>query len=211
MGNAVYDAVASLSIDDPIPAAFDALSGEIHASLKTGLIGDSRYVRDAALARARTASGMSCLSPAGAASAVDDCKDDMPSPRYGAWTQAFGSFGSVDGDGNAAKLDTDTGGFMVGGDTAIGDAGLAGVLAGYQSSRYNVDARASKADANSFFLGVYGGADLNGVSLTGGATYAWAKPFSSPSRGWPMSPFPPMAIERTVGPRHCQLPLTPAT
>ncbi|MEW5425110.1 beta strand repeat-containing protein, partial [Amorphus sp. 3PC139-8] len=42
--NAVYDAVLALD-KAAAPAAFDALSGEIHASLKTGLIEDSRFVR----------------------------------------------------------------------------------------------------------------------------------------------------------------------
>ncbi|WP_367198537.1 autotransporter-associated beta strand repeat-containing protein, partial [Amorphus sp. 3PC139-8] len=43
-GNPLYDAVVVLN-EAAAPAAFDALSGEIHASLKTGLIEDSRFVR----------------------------------------------------------------------------------------------------------------------------------------------------------------------
>src|SRR3546814_18791639 len=48
-GHAVYDAIALLP-DDPalIGASLDALSGEIHGSVKTVLIEDSRFIRNAA-------------------------------------------------------------------------------------------------------------------------------------------------------------------
>ncbi|OCW55723.1 autotransporter domain-containing protein [Hoeflea olei] len=171
-GNAVFDAVAGLDRLSA-PAAFDALSGEIHASLKTGLIADSRFVRDAALDRARAVSRGACLARSGGAgegaTAAEACGSG---DGLGAWVQGFGAFGSF--DTAAAGLDTRTGGVMVGGDAAIGDTGLAGLVAGYQASGYRVDGLASKADASSFFVGVYGGAALGSFNLTGGAAYAWS-------------------------------------
>src|SRR3546814_8616493 len=55
-GHAVYDAIALLP-DDPalIGASLDALSGEIHGSVKTVLIEDSRFIRNAANDRMRAA------------------------------------------------------------------------------------------------------------------------------------------------------------
>ncbi|TNB46468.1 autotransporter domain-containing protein [Martelella lutilitoris] len=181
-GNAVYDAILGLSTTD-VPAAFDAVSGEIHASLKTGMIEDSRFIRDAALGRVRAATGSACAEPSGsvpltaaqtAERNANGCVDDLSAPAYGAWMQAFGGMGHIDGDGNAAKLDSNTGGFIIGGDAGFGDAGVLGVMAGYQSSAYDVDARASSADATSYQIGIYGGTSFEGFNISGGAAYAWS-------------------------------------
>ncbi|MBN9247450.1 MAG: hypothetical protein J0I81_08390, partial [Hyphomicrobium sp.] len=71
LGNPVYDAVLNLS-EPEARNAFDQLSGEVHASAKTALIEDSRFVREAALDRLRSASGT-------------------------VWGRGFGSWGHTDG------------------------------------------------------------------------------------------------------------------
>ncbi len=53
-GNPVWDAIALLPSADA-PAAFDAISGEVHASAGSVLIEDSRFVREAVDARLRAA------------------------------------------------------------------------------------------------------------------------------------------------------------
>ncbi|MCD1632627.1 autotransporter domain-containing protein [Martelella mediterranea] len=131
--------------------AFDALSGDIHASLKTGLIEDSRYVRAAAFSR------------------LDDA---VGAPGF--WLQPFGGWGTTDGDGNASGLDRSTGGVLGGGDFALGDTARAGIVAGYQSSRYEEDGSDAKATADTFLLGVYGGGEWQGFGLSAGAAYGWS-------------------------------------
>ncbi|HEY9275528.1 autotransporter-associated beta strand repeat-containing protein, partial [Achromobacter sp.] len=57
-GNGLYDAIVALPDDKGLlRSSFDQLSGEIHASAKTVLLEDSRYVRDAANERLRSAAG----------------------------------------------------------------------------------------------------------------------------------------------------------
>ncbi|MCL2636571.1 MAG: autotransporter outer membrane beta-barrel domain-containing protein, partial [Betaproteobacteria bacterium] len=63
-------------------AAFDALSGEIHASAQTALIEDSRFVREAATDRLR--------SPSGNAGASSMTVAEKGGSAY-AWGRAFGS------------------------------------------------------------------------------------------------------------------------
>ncbi|WP_430514112.1 autotransporter domain-containing protein [Pannonibacter phragmitetus] len=174
-GNAVYDAVVKLD-QSSIPPAYDALSGEIHASLKTGLIADSRFVRDAVIDRARSVSTAACLMPEGSGSetAVNGCATGTSGYGVGVWTRAFGSFGSFDGDGNASGLNTRTGGVMIGSDAAISDEAIVGLVAGYQASSYKINRLASKAETSSVFAGVYGAATLDSIKLTGGASYAWS-------------------------------------
>ena len=181
MGNAVYDAVVPLETAQAWEA-FDALSGEIHASLKTGLVEDSRIVREAAMSRIQQAfsslggrgAETVAYSGNGALAAPAAPAAPLPGSAFAAWGQGFGSWGSTDGNGNAAKLDRDTAGFLVGGDAGIGALGRAGFLAGYQSSSYDADARSSSADAESYLIGVYGGTAFRGFNLRAGASYAWS-------------------------------------
>ncbi|MBX8828062.1 autotransporter outer membrane beta-barrel domain-containing protein, partial [Ochrobactrum sp. SFR4] len=57
IGNAVYDAIAGQDSDANARAAFDMLSGEVHASSKTALINTSSDLRNAAQDRLRSAFG----------------------------------------------------------------------------------------------------------------------------------------------------------
>ena len=148
----VYLSILTLS-DVQAPAAFDAVSGEIAASQKTGLIEDSRFLRQGALSQ------------------IAEIRDEA----LNVWVEPFGSWGTTNGNGNAGELRRDTEGVLMGADAALGTTMRAGILLGYQSSEYDLDARSSKTDADSYMVGVYGGTDLAGVILRGGAGYAWNK------------------------------------
>ena len=71
-GNRLYDAVVRLP-DDPalLHAGFDQLSGELHASAKTLLLQDSRYLRDAMSDRLREAADGARSTPLLAAAGKD--------------------------------------------------------------------------------------------------------------------------------------------
>lgn len=153
-GNAVYDAMAGLvGGADDARAALDALSGEIHASVKTALLEDSRFAREAALDRLGDA--------------------DASDKPYGFWTRGFGSWADWDSDGNAAELDRSIGGIFFGGDMEVADRFRLGVFGGYADSRIDVDDRASSAAVQTWNLGVYGGGSWNGFGLSAGGSYAW--------------------------------------
>src|SRR5690606_32862101 len=105
-GNPVYNVVVGLSAAEAA-AAFDRLSGEVHASLKGMLIEDSRFVRDAATERLRAAFaavGADALpvlayGPEGAGRALASADTLAPA----AWGRAFGAWRKLDGDGNAGR------------------------------------------------------------------------------------------------------------
>ncbi|WP_263498419.1 autotransporter domain-containing protein [Mesorhizobium sp. CA13] len=173
-GSPIYSAIADLSADQA-RAALDSLSGEIHASVKSALIEDSHFVRDAVNDRIRSAFG-------------DATGTDMPLLAYGpdgarpasadssatvAWGQVFGAWGSFDGDGNAAGMDSSTGGFLTGIDGAIAANIRLGLLAGYSHSSFDVDDRASSGSSDNYHLGLYGGGKWNALRLTGGIAYTW--------------------------------------
>jgi outer membrane autotransporter protein len=154
-------------------AAFDQISGESHASVKTVLLEDSRFVREAAndrLLGAFCAPGAATL--AGAATAPSaDC---APATGNVTWGKIFGSTGHIKGDGNAQQADRDIGGVMVGADTSVGNGWRVGGLAGY--SRSNMDnVRSSSVKTDDYTLGAYGGNQWDQTSLRLGASYTWHK------------------------------------
>ncbi|WP_274427398.1 autotransporter domain-containing protein [Chelativorans sp. YIM 93263] len=174
-GNPLYDAVAALPDEDSARRSLDGLSGEIHASARSALIEDSAHVRNAANDRIRSAfAGVGSVPRPIMAYGSDGVDMVPPSSGEGlaVWSQAFGSWGSFDSDGNAAELDTSTGGLLFGGDAMLG-AWRVGLLAGYSHSSLHADARYSSSDAESYHLGVYGGTEWGNLAFRSGLAYTW--------------------------------------
>lgn len=174
-GGAVFNAVAGLATDAEAQAAFDQLSGEIHASAKGMLVEDSRFVRDAATSRIRAAFG-----DVGAAAlpvmAYGEGGPEMvaaDTDRFAVWGQAFGSWGSTDSDGNAAAFDRSTGGLLAGADTLVGGWRV-GLLGGYSHSSFDADDRNSSGKSDSYHLGLYGGTNWSAIAFRTGAAYSWS-------------------------------------
>ncbi|MBB6488514.1 autotransporter domain-containing protein [Rhizobium lusitanum] len=186
-GSTLYTVIAGAPDAGTARADFDALSGEIHASARSALIDDSYFVRDAANNRIRSAFG-------------DATGADMPLLGYGpdgvkpvtadsigavAWGQAFGTWGSYDGDGNAAGMDTSIGGFLAGLDGEVAENVRLGLLAGYSRTSFDVSDRASSGSSDNWHLGLYGGGKWNALRLSGGLAYTWHDIATSRSVAFP--------------------------
>ncbi len=161
-GGALYNAVAQLDAATAA-AAFDQLSGEIHASAHGALVDDSRFVRDAANDRLRAALDGVAVPAAPAAG-----------DGLALWTQGYGAWGEADSDGNAARLSHDIGGVLAGLDAPVFDTWRVGLLAGYSRSSFDVDDRNASGDADNYDLGVYGGTRWDNIGLRLGAAYRWS-------------------------------------
>jgi outer membrane autotransporter protein len=146
--NPIYDAVVNLSADQA-NQAFDQLAGSDHASLRASLIQDSRFVRDAMLARGDLA-GAEGLSM---------------------WGRAFGAWGDADSDGNAQGYDHDIQGLLTGFDRSLGQSVRAGVALGYSSSQLKT--AQAKHEVDTYNLGGYVVAARGAVSFQLGGAYAW--------------------------------------
>lgn len=155
--NPLVAAILSLPNLAAIQNALNLVSGEIYASANGTLLDNSRYVRDATLERARQGQDV------GGALAYDSAK----------WGHVFGSFGDRAGDGNAATIDANIGGFFVGGDAVIADLFRLGVATGYSYSSFSVAQRASSGSSDDLPIAVYGGAQWGVLGLRGGAAYTW--------------------------------------
>uniref|UniRef100_UPI0016427014 autotransporter outer membrane beta-barrel domain-containing protein n=1 Tax=Mesorhizobium amorphae TaxID=71433 RepID=UPI0016427014 len=102
-GHALYNALLPLNAADG-RAAFEQLSGEVHASGATALINSSQYVRNAANDRVRAAFGDVAAASLPVMAYGPDGKDieAATTARTAAWGQVFGAWSSIDGDGNAS-------------------------------------------------------------------------------------------------------------
>ncbi|MFT4197792.1 MAG: autotransporter-associated beta strand repeat-containing protein [Pseudoxanthomonas sp.] len=150
---AVFDAVVQLDSTDA-RQAFDQLSGEIHASVRSALLQDSRYVRDAI----------------GQHLAGEDRGLAVRSDDGSAWASAWGHRGVLDGDGNAARLSFDGSGVLVGSDRRLSEESNAvlGVVAGQEQLSAEAAARRSDAQVRGTHLGLYAGTESGGWQLRGG-------------------------------------------
>ncbi|MBV8427826.1 MAG: autotransporter domain-containing protein, partial [Hyphomicrobiales bacterium] len=169
--------------------AFDALSGEIHATAVSAAFEDDRLPREAILDRlsqplATPLLGVASTMTAAYASDLPTRKGPpiapievrMYQPRlFDLWGQGFGDWGRGKGDGNAASFDRSTGGFIIGGDvSAIGFAGSEwrlGAAGGYTNDTVHVDQRLSSADFENVFGAIYAGASYGAVHVRAGAIY----------------------------------------
>lgn len=192
-GTPIYDVVAAIPDEESARQALDALSGEIHASIKGAFLEDSRFVREAMLDRTRAALGgvaapslpvmgygSESLTPEQQEALAREGKSARvfaPAPadtdRFAVWARGFGSWGQWDSDGNAADFERSTGGIFVGADAAVAETWRVGLVTGYSRSSFHVDDRASSGDSDNYHLGLFGGTSFGNLGLSLGAAHTW--------------------------------------
>jgi fibronectin-binding autotransporter adhesin len=155
--------------------AYDRLSGEIHASAKTAVIEGSGIARSAVSDRVRAAfDGIGAPRIATLAYASSNGAVSAGSVEsFALWARGFGSWGQTRGDGNAASLTRSNNGLVAGFDIAAVQDARIGITAGYSRSTFEVAKRLSRGEADNYHVGLYGGARLDRLRLTGAMTYAW--------------------------------------
>lgn len=164
---------------------FDALSGEVFASVQNTQAEETQFARNAMLGRMRQADAegdTAALGFGGPIAFADSIYEALPASVAAAnaavkappsraltsWLQGFGGFGKTDGNGNAASLSTTYTGFLTGADVRYGML-RAGLMGGYSHANLNVDARGSSGGIDSAHLGAYGSLSAGGFHLRSGA------------------------------------------
>jgi fibronectin-binding autotransporter adhesin len=158
IGHPLFDAVSALTAAQA-RATFDGLSGEQYASTRTALFDDSRYVRDAI--------DRHLLGADDGATQATDARGTT------VWTSAWGHWGDEDGNGNAARMQANGSGLLLGADLPASDAARVGAVIGHRQSSIRVDDRGSNAHTTSTDVGFYGDAAFGAFALRGGMAYAW--------------------------------------
>ena len=157
--------------------AFNALSGEIHASARTALIQDAYEIRDVAIDRMRAADCLPGAQSGTAKTAVHghvqegtQCHADAGQTL---WMQAYGSWSRNGHTDNAAGMSNSTGGFVMGADTSAIQGWHIGGLVGYGHSSFSTSGRAASGRSDNVTLGGYASTHWKRLGLRMGATYTW--------------------------------------
>ena len=130
-------------------AAFDSLSGEVHASTLTVAALQADELRRALLNR--------MALPAGEGLTL--------------WTDVNRAWNQLDGNRNTANVSSDAYGFQVGLETQMSGVRV-GVSGGYSNGDATLGARASQADLEVINGAVYAGGDFGPLALRLGASYS---------------------------------------
>ncbi|SDU33135.1 autotransporter domain-containing protein [Stappia sp. ES.058] len=158
---------ALIGLDAPSArAAYDSLSGEIHASLPAMFVTESARLRET-VAR-RIARGF-----AGLAREAVPSTEQKPLTNLQIWGQVQGTYATFNGNGNAARLSSGSGGGLFGLESSPTQDVRLGLLAGFGRSTASVDKRGSSATADSFTLGAYGTVRSGALRLQAGASQSW--------------------------------------
>jgi outer membrane autotransporter protein len=151
------------------------LPGEIHGSLKSVLLDDSRFIRDAANNRLRAAFEVVAAPSFPVLAYGPDGVEPQAAAgdRFAIWVQGLGSWADWNSNDQVPGLDRSVGGILIGGDVPFGENVRVGALAGY--SRTNIDEPdlGASADVDNYHLGIYGGAEFGTLDLRSGASYTW--------------------------------------
>lgn len=174
-GHPVWNAIA-LSHDEKIARqSFDSLSGEIHASAKAVLIEDSAHARNAANDRIRAgfaAVGASMVPVLAYGSKGPALASPSAAHGLAAWSQAFGSWGASDSNGNAASLDYRAGGLFIGADAMLANWRI-GLMAGHSRTTFDTDTLNASGLAQNYHLGLYGGTQWGNLGFRSGLVHTW--------------------------------------
>ncbi|MBS9478669.1 autotransporter outer membrane beta-barrel domain-containing protein, partial [Ancylobacter radicis] len=197
LGNAVYDAALQLTAAQA-PNAFDQLSGEVHASTQSLFMEQSSLIRGALNDRLRAAQGgvgassgqvvnvietssgaLAYAAPSSVQVAADMSMPMKAAPalaaveRFALWSTAFGNWGEMDGNSNAAGVSDSTGGFLIGADTLVGEGWRLGVAGGYSYTDFSISGRNSSGSSDNWHIGLYGGNEWGPLALRTGLAYTW--------------------------------------
>lgn len=171
-------------------AAFDQLSGVLHAetlgaTLETArLFGDALGARAAAVRRGGlsvTAAPLASFAVSGGAAAAGPAETAAAAaggggfiPGVNLWGRAFGRYGETDGDGESAGRETATGGFVFGMDGAAAPGFNLGVGFGYFAADVSTKANLGKADIDSYAVGAYAAYQSGGAFVDGSLSYTYS-------------------------------------
>jgi outer membrane autotransporter protein len=193
----VFDAVVRGTAEQA-RRALDLLSGEIHAGAAAALLAEAGVLRSAINGRLRQGcrrgpAALQALAPSGqplasgaeattfgdagpgrSALAASALAPPVPGAcGFAAWGRALGSWGRLDGDGNAASVDHSTGGVVVGLDGTIDDTWWLGLAGGYTHTGFDMGSRRGSGDSDGYHVLAYGAAQLGPIVARLGAGGSW--------------------------------------
>ena len=154
-------------------AASDAISGEVHASLKGALTETGQRQISAVKRRmaGRFGNSDAQTSDARTSTAAFGNLLSLADRDSGSWITGYGAWGETDATSGTARMETDLRGVLFGVDRALGESWHLGVLGGYSRTDVTQRARLSSGSVDTWSVGLYGGAESGAARFSFGAIY----------------------------------------
>ncbi len=133
-----------------VPATLGQLAGDIHASIRSAAIEDSRAIRDTVLNRL-----------------------DSSAEGITVWSTLYGGYGSIATDGNAAGLHHDSSGAIIGADLKADDTLRLGAAVSYAATNASTSGKLRSAKGKLATILGYGGYSDGALDLKAGAAYSF--------------------------------------
>ena len=167
IANAAVGDVMAVTTPEGARGAYDARSGEVHASLKGALM-DAGQGTVAAVKSRMTARSGSVGAPASTAAFGTS---SLANGQSGLWVTGAGASGETDATSGTARMETDRRSVVFGIDRALGEGWRLGVLGGYSRTDVTQRARLSSGSVETWSVGLYGGAEAGAARFSFGAIY----------------------------------------
>ena len=165
--NAAVGDVMAVTTPEGARAAYDARSGEVHASLKGALVDAGQGTVAAVKSRMAAGFGNPGARTMTAAFGTSSLADD----QSGLWVTGTGASGETDSTSGTARMETDRRGVVFGIDRALSEGWRLGVLGGYSRTDVTQRARLSSGSIDSWSVGLYGGVESGASRFSFGAIY----------------------------------------
>lgn len=185
-GTALFGRTVGLTSGEA-QGAFQALSGDVHASTVSTAYATAFFVREAILDRLRwdraagNTDGLNggtvpaaymADAPVQIAPVVSVPARVLDPQVFGLWGQGFGIFGNARSDGNAAGFSRQISGFALGADMRLESGIKLGLVGGYTYASFDTSGRLQSGVIESGYGGLYGGYEVGPVALRLGAVYS---------------------------------------
>lgn len=154
----LYIAITNLTDENAIAVSYAHLSGEIHASILSALIDDSRFIREVPLERG-----------SGLAAATEENSERAPGSAL--WIQTIGGAGNSDGNDEIHAVERSKFGVLAGIDGAMSDHLRGGLVFGVSRGSIDAPETGSSATASHAHVGTYANLRAGAFGLSAGATY----------------------------------------
>jgi outer membrane autotransporter protein len=151
-GNPLQSILGSYLLANPsqMEAVLDSVSGEVHATLRSAALEDSRLIRNTVQSHLST-------NPEGT----------------NVWGYAFADYGWLDTDGNAAESRRNNAGFIAGIDTLVAEGLRLGAGGSYMEHKLGVTARGSSAIGSRGSILAYASYESGGFKASLGGDIGW--------------------------------------
>jgi T5SS/PEP-CTERM-associated repeat protein len=179
----LFNALLPMNAEDA-RSAFRQLSGEIHATTSSMLIGGAQSLNtmlsDRMMGSNATFSGGNPFHPLGYAEEAAPAAATDAFAGYGGqaghiphlyrssvWASIFSAWSDIDGSEGTLSSRVSTGGLMIGADGMVTDSWNLGLYGGYSGSSARTDLE--KAGSDNYHVGIYGGGEWGAFSFRVGA------------------------------------------